>query len=123
MKIHVTTIPHEEQRYATTGDWWWEGETLELRVSALEDWRHSALVALHELVEALLCEAHGVTTEMVDAWDMGPGAALPDPADDPRAPYHQEHDAASAIERLLAHELGVNWDAYNDALVALYGGG
>ena len=123
MRIHIETIPHQEQRYSTTGDWWWAGDnTLELRVSDLGDWRHSALIALHELVEAWLCKAHGITTEMVDQWDMGPGAALEDPAADPRAPYHQEHDAAEAIERLLAHIFDVNWDEYNDAVIALYGG-
>ena len=48
---------------------------------------------------------------------MGPGVGkdLDDPGDDPRAPYHLEHLTASAIERRLALELGVSWDAYKDA--------
>ena len=123
MEIHIKTIPHGEQRYSTTGDWWWAGETLEMRVSVLGDWRYSVLIALHELVEALLCKAHGVTTDAVDAWDMGPGANLEEPGDDPRAPYHREHDAASALERMLAHEFGIDWNAYDDAVIALYRGG
>jgi hypothetical protein len=119
MKIHVTTIPHEEQRYPTAGDWWWDGDTLEMRVSTLPDWRYGVLVTVHELVEAVLCKAHGVTAEAVDAWDTGIGKDIDDPGDDPRAPYHREHRAASALERRLARDLGVNWDAYNDALDAL----
>ena len=67
-----------------------------MRVSALTDWRHSALIAVHELVEALLCKAHGVTTEAVDTWDMGPGHELDEPGDDPRAPYHREHELLDA---------------------------
>ena len=121
MRIQIETIPHEQQRYSTTGDWQWDPEdTLQMHVSTLPDWRFSALIAVHELVEALLCRAHGVTTEMVDAWDMGPGKELDDPGDDPRAPYHREHDFAVGIERLFAHELGVDWNAYGDALDALY---
>jgi hypothetical protein len=37
-----------------------------MRVSAVADWRHSVLIDVHELVEALLRKAPGVTTEAVD---------------------------------------------------------
>jgi hypothetical protein len=122
MRIQIETIPHRSQRYETTGDWWWDpDDTLQMRVSTFSDWRHSALIAFHEFVEALLCKAHGVTAEAVDAWDTGPGKELADPGDDPRAPYHREHNFALSIERLFAHELGVDWNAYGDALDALYG--
>ena len=103
------------------GDWWWDpDDTLQMRVSTLPDWRYSMLIAIHELIEALLCRAHGVTAEAVDAWDMGPGKEMDEPGDDPRAPYHREHDFALCLERLLAHEIGVDWNAYGDAVDALY---
>ena len=77
MRIQIETVAHAQQRYETTGDWWWgPDDTLQMRVSALTDWRHSVLIAVHELVEALLCKAHGVSTEAVDAWDMGPAHEL-----------------------------------------------
>jgi len=91
-----------------------------MRVSTLPEWRYSMLIAVHELIEALLCRAHGVTTEAVDAWDMGPGKEMDEPGDDPRAPYHREHDFALCVERLLAHEIGVDWNAYGDSVDALY---
>jgi hypothetical protein len=100
--------------------WWDPDDTLQMRISALPDWRYSMLIAIHELVEALLCKAHGVTAEAVDAWDMGPGKELDEPGNDPRAPYHHEHDFAGCVERLLAHELGVDWAAYEDAVDVLY---
>ena len=78
------------------------------------------MVAVHGLVEALLCKAHRVTTEAVDAWDMGPGKELEEPGDDPRAPYHREHEFASCVERLLAHEFDIEWNGYEDPLDALY---
>ena len=121
MRIQIETVAHAQQRYETTGDWWWDpDDTLQMRVSALTDWRHSVLIAVHELVEALLCKAHGVSTEAVDAWDLGPGHELDEPGDDPRAPYHREHEFAGCMERLLAHELGIDWNDYEDALDALY---
>ncbi len=121
MRIQIETVPHAQQRYQTTGDWWWDpDETLQMRVSELADWRHSVLIAVHELVEALLCKAHGVTTEAVDEWDMGQGKELDEPGDDPRAPYHREHEFAGCLERPLAHELGVDWNSYEDAIDVLY---
>ena len=45
---------------------------------------------------------------------------LDEPGDDPRAPYHREHEFAGCVERLLAHELGIDWNDYEDALDALY---
>ena len=67
MRIQIETVPHAQQRYETTGDWWWDpDDTLQMRVSALADWRHSVLIAVHELVEALLCKAQG------SFWRPGP---------------------------------------------------
>jgi hypothetical protein len=121
MRIQIETVTHAQQRYETTGDWWWDpDDTLQMRVSALADWRHGVLIAVHELVEALLCKARGVSTEVVDEWDMGQGKELDEPGDDPRAPYHREHEFAGCVERLLAHELGIDWNDYEDALDALY---
>ena len=121
MRIQIETIQHAAQRYSTAGDWWWDPDgTLQMRISELPEPRYSALVMMHELTEALLCRDRGITAEEVDAWDMGPGKDLDDPGEDPRAPYHKEHDAATVIERVLAHEMGVNWNAYNDAVDALF---
>jgi len=120
MRIEIETVPHGLQRHATAGDWQWVKDTLRIHVSALADRRHSMLIAFHELVEALLCEAHGVPSEAVDAWDIGPGQDMDEPGDDPGAPYHKEHVAAGMIERQLAHEFGVDWGAYEHAVYALY---
>jgi len=37
---------------------------------------------------------------------------LGEPGDDPRAPYYREHQFASGMERLMAAELGVDWQQY-----------
>jgi DNA polymerase elongation subunit (family B) len=36
-----------------------------------------------------------------------------EPGDDPKAPYYRQHQIATAVERLLAVELGVDWGAYD----------
>ena len=117
--ITIQTIPHAQQRYPTVGDWIWvDDHNLQIRVSDMGDRRYEALVAAHELVEALLCREHGITTEMVDAFDKAfegdgePGAA-------PHCPYRLEHLRATAIEAKLADALGVDWYEYDAALMAL----
>jgi hypothetical protein len=112
--ILITSVPHESQRYNTVGDWFSDNPVL-VRVSDLNDSRFELLVALHELVEMSLCQERGITAKDVDEFDFnwkGEG----EPGDDPAAPYFKEHQFASIIERMMAHELGVDWQAYNKKL-------
>lgn len=124
MRIVIETVDHKDQRYDTVGDWQtgvtlhvrdadesWDPTPVDLliRISRMPDWRSEALVAVHELVEAVLCQHAGITAEAVDSWDMGPGKDMDEPGDDPSAPYHGPHMAADAIERQLASALDVDW--------------
>ena len=126
MNINIRIIPHAEQRYDTCGDWWLsEAGDLEIRVSAMGDWRHEALVAHHELTEALLCKERGITTEQVDVFDREHVESwdrrkpFVEPGDHPEAPYHKEHFFATSVERLLCAELGVDWFDYDDVVSSL----
>lgn len=130
MKIIIETIEHTEQRYPTVGDWFYEPgdggaeETLRIKVSALSNWRLEALIAVHELVEVLLCRHAGVTQEEVDKFDKEFEAKRqPDderePGDQPDAPYQREHCLATGVERMLAAELDINWSDYEEELSAL----
>lgn len=126
MKIVIETIPHDKQRYETVGDWWVEKDTnvLQIRVSEMGDDRYHFLVALHELVEATLCNDRGISVLEVDEFDKAfeakrPAGNTDEPGDDPDAPYHLEHGFATGIERLLASALGLNWTDYDDAVMAL----
>jgi hypothetical protein len=123
MKITIETVPTEHMRYATAGDWWHDEDgNLQLRVAALGDWRFEALVALHELVEVLLCKDRGVSDHAVDrfdaAWETAHSPFYAEPGDDPAAPYHREHTIAGVVERLLAHEFGIDWQHYDGAIDA-----
>jgi hypothetical protein len=39
-----------------------------------------------------------------------------EPGDSSEAPYHKEHVFATKIERMIADELGVDWDVYEKHL-------
>lgn len=123
MKIHIETILHEAQRYPTVGDYWDDEAGVEqIRVSAMEDWRYEALVAVHELVEKILVKQRGISEQSISDFDIAfeqareEGTVRGEPGDDPRAPYQKEHFFATNLERLLAAELGVDWFEY-DTLV------
>ncbi len=119
INIRIGTVAHSHQRYDTVGDW--HGNTpgnTSIVVSELSDWRYEFLVGLHELVEATLCQARGVTDEAVTAFDKE-YIGDDEPGDDPRAPYFNEHMFATAVERMVASELGVSWDDYDAALKEL----
>lgn len=120
MKINIRTIEHKDQRYPTSGDWQFKnpGE-LTIDVSQLKDDRYSILVAFHELVEALLCDFTGVSSEVVDKWDIE-HPELDEPGDSEEAPYYQQHKIALMFEQNLAQYLVVDWDEYEKALSDLY---
>jgi hypothetical protein len=126
MKIIVETIPHEAQRYPTVGDYWEDPEgVVQIRVSHMEDWRYVILVAVHELAEMMLTRWRGIPEEAIGSFDMAfekkreRGLVRGEPGDARDAPYRREHFFATNIERLLAAELGVDWELYETHVDAL----
>lgn len=118
MKVTIEVIPHTSQRYETVGDWQWNNDELTITVSSMSNWRYEMLVAIHELVECLLCKERGIQQEDVDEFDrhFEDNRLLGDvsePGDKPYAPYYKEHQFATCLERFLAVELGVDWNTYS----------
>ena len=118
LNIEIKTIPHQDQRYDTCGDWLIDGDNITILVSDLGDWRLEYLVADHELREALLCRHRGISQKVVDDFDTS-WKSEGEPGDDPQAPYKREHFFATSIERLTAAELDVDWAEYEGKLNAL----
>jgi hypothetical protein len=124
-KILMGVVRHSNQRYETVGDWVRnEDGDLIIKVSDLGDSRMNHCVMIHELVEALLCDARGIPEKSVTEFDLAFEKARPannfdEPGDSPNAPYRKEHFAATTIERLLAQELGLDWKEYEDAVNSL----
>lgn len=117
MNIHIIKVLKSEMRYDTAGDWYYD-EAGDLVIKVATDFLefptddHHNLVGLHELVEVLLCRKRGITQEMVDAFDMGPGSydVIPEDeesGDQEGAPYRREHRFAMLVEHMMAHELGL----------------
>lgn len=126
MRIVIETIPHDQQRYPTVGDWILEGEDLTIRVSEMGNWRYNAAVAVHELVEVLLCKDKCISQESVDAFDMAFetdrtnfGIDMGEPGDSPSAPYRDQHSFATAVERMLIAAFGLSWAEYDATVNAL----
>jgi hypothetical protein len=123
LKITIETIPHEKQRYNTVGDWQFNTEgDLNIRVSETPDsgMRGSWLIAIHELVEALLCKHKGITTEMVDKFDLAYDPLNEtEPGDHPFCPCVDQHCVATGIERLLTPLFGLQWTGYDNEILGL----
>lgn len=93
----------------------------------MADWRYVRLVAIHEIVESTLCRGAGVSEADIDQFDMqfeadrklGRHSDDDEPGDDPKAPYRRQHLMATAIEKMLAAAMGVDWHAYEEAINAL----
>ncbi len=119
-------VPHHKQRYETIGDWI-PGRPARVVASRLKNRDYEFLILLHEMVEHELCKKHGISDRVVVAFDkrfererkLGLHSASAEPGASPRAPYRREHAAATRIERLMAKDLGVNWERYTKALIAL----
>ena len=127
MNIDIRTIPHKEQRYDTAGDYTEDEGLLTIRVSKLGEWKMDACMAIHELVEALLCKARGIKFERIDEFDKafeerraaGLEREYAEPGLSPESPYFREHIAAMKIEECLADELGISWSEYSRRVDAL----
>jgi hypothetical protein len=122
LDIHIKTIPHEEHRYPTLGDYWkTENGKQEIRISDMGNDDYAFLVAVHELIEWYLTEKRGIKEEDIKAFDekfeterlQGLHADEEDGGMDPRAPYIKEHTLATNIEKELTRELGIAWDKYS----------
>lgn len=131
-KVIIECIPHLSQRYNTVGDWQFlrnaEGDLTELHIKVSEEIEDPMLVAVHELIEALAFNPSKFEEEKVDEFDMNwvPRKAywksenlILEPGDDYNAPYHKAHMIASAVERLLASQLFIDWSRYEAIIDSL----
>ena len=112
----IVTKKHEMQRYNAVGDWKFDLGELFIAVSdcnGAQDYEN--LIAIHEIIEALLCQARGITDEQIDKWDLD-HTEHPNPGYIPQCPYFREHMFATMIERAMAAELDVDWDEYETCL-------
>ena len=120
-KLNYKSISHKEQRYNTTGDYWFDkNKTLQVRVSRMDNGRYEMLVLVHELIELILCHLRKIKFKDIDNFDInfekerkkGLHNKYAMPGGDKKAPYYKEHQFATKLEKLLAKKLEVNWKEY-----------
>lgn len=118
-------IPYKFQEYPTCGNYKrMPGGGTAFFVNKMGNEDYAFLVLIHEMVEEHLTRRRGLTERVIMAFDLmwekerEAGKHKPDdePGHDPRAPYRREHVLAENIERFLAWEMGLDWDAYGKAV-------
>ena len=115
MRIFIEVKPYSAMRYPTIGDYFLDEHGMKFEVAELGDWRMNYLVMIHEFIESALCEHRGIAETCIKAFDEA-HLDSNDPGSLPDAPYRAEHLFAEQIERLVAAELGVDWDEYDAAV-------
>jgi hypothetical protein len=125
--INIEFIDHKDQRYDTCGDWQYSDKSINIKISRLGDWKMDSLVAVHELIEVLLCKQDGVTEQQVDKFDFkfssdrakGLHPKTAEGGNDPKCPTHKQHRFANKVERMLARKMKVDWKEYARRIINL----
>jgi hypothetical protein len=107
--IHIKIIPYAEMRYPSLGDYWIDGDNIEVRISgnrkngeALDE-REIAGIILHELTELFIVLHRGIDMDAITVYDKAYKGS--DPGTNPKAPYHREHMTAMEVEELFYDEV------------------
>jgi hypothetical protein len=125
LNIQIKTIPDEEQRYDTVGDYWKKNDIDEIKVSSVGNRGYEFLVAIHEMVEQFLCENADITDDEITKFDLDyeekrKNGDDSDPGESIYAPYRKQHMFAEKIERLMAEECKIDWDDYSKYINKFY---
>ena len=119
MNLRAEMVDARDQNYPTLGDYGGNflNRWIKVTETGVED--YNFLILLHELIEQHLCFKRSIKEADITAFDIDfenkrQEGNFDDPGDDKRAPYYREHQFATAIERLVANELGVDWRDYGE---------
>ena len=128
MKINVETIPHNQQRYDTVGDYWIDKDlTLQIRISRMRIVWFEWFVLIHEIVEIAICLFYKISFNKIDKFDIqfeidrkdGIHGENDEPGDDPDAPYKNAHCFATSVERMVCAVFGLSWKEYDEEVLGL----
>jgi hypothetical protein len=124
MKINIDFIDAKEQRYPTAGDYWIDENTLEVRITKQGNRDYEFMIMIHELIEEYLTRRKGINEQSILEFDLewekkkeqGLTTAE-EPGAEPDCPYKREHFLATVIEGLLALEMGIDFQTYDQEIV------
>ena len=119
IEIYAKTVTMKEMvaRYGceSLGDYWRNHpEVINIRSFDTGNNDYNFLIILHEMIEEWLCNKRGIKEPDIQAFDneFDKKGLEGEPGDDPQAPYYKEHQIATIIERIVAYELGIDWNQY-----------
>jgi hypothetical protein len=129
LNMAIKIIPHANHRYrGTVDDYWVDKKGVhQVKISEMSDWRYTAIIIIHALIEYFGCLCDGIKEEDITAFDVlfecerdaGLHKSEDEPGNDPRACYRKWHIFATKIEILLASELKANWKRYSKEVESL----
>lgn len=131
MKVNIRTIDNSKHRYPTLGDYFKKDkDILYINISELGNPKFELLIALHEFIEWFLTESKGIHEHDILKFDeqfekdrnKGIHHEDAEPGDHKNSPYRKEHRFAENIERMVAHELGIDFNEYNQYLMDFING-
>lgn len=117
-----------KMRYSTVGDYYNLGNEKQFRIAEMGNEDYEFLVLIHEMIEEYITSKRGISEQSIADFDIRfekirtqfPGTiGDQEPGHMTSAPYHREHVFAEKIERLIADELGVDWEDYDKSINAL----
>lgn len=114
--IEIRTRPPKSMRYKTVGDY--NDPTvlngrllLDIDVAETGNVDMDFLIGFHELIESWLCYKRGIKDKEISGFDIAHEESN-DPGRLKDAPYRKEHMFAERLEKMMARQLGVDWDEY-----------
>lgn len=120
----MCSVPEEMIRCDQTGDWSYSDYSITAFVSEKCCPESQLAILIHELVEAYLCKRDAIKeSEVCDFDEMfekerksGLHKETEEPGDDPRAPYREQHMAATHVERAVCAALDILWVSHEQEI-------
>lgn len=123
LKFIMKVIPHHWHDYPTVGNYFYtKNGTFVIFCSDLKNDNLHLLIFSHEMVEASIALSRGISLSKIDKFDkrFEEEGKEGEPGDDAESPYKKEHRFSENIERLIAHELNIDFNSYSNILDALF---
>jgi len=121
MEITTEIVPLESQRYETLGDYFLTDNTLNFKITDTGNNTYNKLILIHELVEELMTSYKGIHEGDILKWDLEHKNSE-DPGREAGSPYRNEHMFAEMVERMICHQLEIDWNKYEEHLNSLFNG-
>lgn len=123
--ISIYSVNHKDQAYETVGNFIEiDEECTDFEISKMSDWRMEYMVAVHEFLEYGLVKHAGIDVKSIDTFDKAfekkrKKGNTDEPGDNKKAPYYEQHQFATSVEKMLCKKFGIKWKDYEKAVNSL----